>query len=440
MTLSNHFEDFCEEITVGNDETEKWTERIKKITQKLNKKYYDSSSGEDNILIVGSVGRGTAMHNVSDYDCIFELPSEKFKQFDNYSGNGQSALLQEVKKEIKLSYPTTKVKGDGQVVVVSFIDGDIELVPAFRQSDDNFKYPDSNNGGSWKKTKPLPEINEAERLTKLIETHYINFCRLMRHWKNEIGFKFKGLLIDTMVKNFFEEDDDRKNLKYSNYYDSLIDFFKFLSEQNADCAYWYALGSNQQITNNDKGKFIKMAKKAYNLLKDISANSDDVITKLRELLGKEFAKTVVENKASLSTRLAPNEELPESKFIVDVRYNLKLDYTVEQEGFRPKKMSYFTNNKYKLKAKKNLNFYIESIDIPDYLLPSVEWYWKVRNIGPEAIRKNCERGQIRKGSIKHQESTAFNGEHYVECYAVIGRRMIAKGRAKVPIDITYGID
>ncbi|EHX3835024.1 nucleotidyltransferase, partial [Listeria monocytogenes] len=193
-------------------------------------------------------------------------------------------------------------------------------------------------------------------------------------------------------------------------------------------------------TNNDKGKFIKMAKKAYNLLKDISANSDDVITKLRELLGKEFAKTVVENKASLSTRLAPNEELPESKFIVDVRYNLKLDYTVEQEGFRPKKMSYFTNNKYKLKAKKNLNFYIESIDIPDYLLPSVEWYWKVRNIGPEAIRKNCERGQIRKGSIKHQESTAFNGEHYVECYAVIGRRMIAKGRAKVPIDITYGID
>ncbi|HEL8811943.1 TPA: hypothetical protein U0F82_002922, partial [Listeria monocytogenes] len=67
-----------------------------------------------------------------------------------------------------------------------------------------------------------------------------------------------------------------------------------------------------------------MAKKAYNLLKDISANSDDVITKLRELLGKEFAKTVVENKASLSTRLAPNEELPESKFIVDVRYNLKL--------------------------------------------------------------------------------------------------------------------
>lgn len=225
MTLSNHFEDFCEEITVDNDEIERWTDRIKEITKKLNKKYYDSSSNEDNILIVGSVGRGTAIHNVSDYDCIFELPSEKFKQFDNHSGNGQSALLQEVKKEIQLRYPSTKVKGDGQIVVVSFSDGDIELVPAFRQSDDNFKYPDSNNGGSWKITKPLAEIEEAERMAKITENHYINFCRLMRKWKNEIGFKFKGLLIDTMTKNFFDEDDDRKNLKYSNYYDSLVYFF-----------------------------------------------------------------------------------------------------------------------------------------------------------------------------------------------------------------------
>ena len=184
MTLSNHFEDFCDEITIDNDEIERWSDRIRKITKKLNKKYYDSSSDEDNILIVGSVGRGTAIHNASDYDCIFGLPSEKFKQFDGHSGNGQSALLQEVKKEIQLSYPSTKVKGDGQVVIISFSDGDIELVPAFRQSEGNFKYPDSNNGGFWKMTKPLPEIEEAEQMAKLMakltEKHYINFCRLMK--------------------------------------------------------------------------------------------------------------------------------------------------------------------------------------------------------------------------------------------------------------------
>lgn len=103
-------------------------------------------------------------------------------------------------------------------------------------------------------------------------------------------------------------------------------------------------------------------------------------------------------------------------------------------------MSFFIKNKFKLKARKKLNFYIESTDIPDYLLPNIEWYWKVRNVGSEAIRKNCERGQIRRGTKTHQEPTDFTGNHYVECYAVIGKQMIAKGHASVPIDITYGID
>lgn len=440
MTLSNYFETFCQEITVDDDESKKWTGRIKEITKKLNKKYYDSESDKDNIFVVGSVGRGTAIHNVSDYDCIFEMPSEKFKQFDNYSGNGQSALLQEVKKEVESRYTGTKVKGDGQVVVVSFSDGDIELVPAFRQSDDNFKYPDSNNGGSWKITKPLLEIEESERMAKITENHYINFCRMTRKWKNKIGFKFKGLLIDTMTKNFFDKDDNRKVLEYSNYYDTFVDFLKFLSEQSSDCTYWYALGSNQQITNEDNGRFIKKAKKAYNKLKDISVDSENSIIKLRELLGKEFAKTVEKNNASLYDRIAPNEQWPEREFIVDVQYNLKLDYTVEQSGFRPKKMSFYVKNKLKLKARKTLKFQIESTDIPEYLKSNIDWYWKVRNVGLEAIRRNCERGQIKKGSKIHQEPTEFNGDHYVECYAVIGRRMIARGHARVQIDTIYGVD
>ncbi|EGO7895548.1 SMODS domain-containing nucleotidyltransferase [Enterococcus faecalis] len=441
MKLSEHFEDFCENLTVNEDELNKWINRIKEITKKLNKKYYDTSSDEDNILVVGSVGRSTAIHNVSDYDCIFELPSDKFKQFDNHSGNGQSALLQEVKKEIQSRYSSTEVKGDGQVVVVSFKDGDIELVPAFRQNDDNFKHPDSNNGGSWKITKPLPEIEETEKMASETNDHYINFCRLMRRWKNEVGFKFKGLLIDTMTKKFFDEDSDRKKLEYSDYYDSLVRFFKFLSEQNAECSYWLALGSNQQITNSDGGRFIKKAKKAYNKLKDISEDSDDAITKLRELFGKDFAKETEESKTSATiVRLAPNEELPEKKFIIDIQYNLKLDYTVEQDGFRPKKMIYFIQNKLKLKARKKLKFYIEDTDIPYDALSEVKWYWKVRNVGAEAVKRNCERGQIKIGTKNHTESTDFNGSHYVECYAVIGNTLIARDRVNVPIDTVFGSD
>ena len=162
MGLDKEFEDFCADLFMDDEETEKWNNRIKKITKRLNKKYYeDNDSDCEHMLVVGSVGRNTALHKVSDYDCIFELPSSKYKQFNEHSGNGQSALLQEVKKEIKLLYPNTKVKGDGQVVVISFVFGDIELVPAFKQNDNSFKYPDSNKGGTWKITKPIPEIDES---------------------------------------------------------------------------------------------------------------------------------------------------------------------------------------------------------------------------------------------------------------------------------------
>ena len=41
----------------------------------------------DNGLIVGSVGRTTAVRNVSDFDLYFSLPSEVYRRFDSYEGN-----------------------------------------------------------------------------------------------------------------------------------------------------------------------------------------------------------------------------------------------------------------------------------------------------------------------------------------------------------------
>lgn len=95
---------------------------------------------------------------------LFDLPKETYTKYDNYESNGQSALLQEVKNILLERYPNTKMKGDGQVVVISFSKYKVELVLAFKQTDNRFKYPNSNNGGSWKYTDPLPEIEECKNL------------------------------------------------------------------------------------------------------------------------------------------------------------------------------------------------------------------------------------------------------------------------------------
>ena len=58
-------------------------------------------------------------------------------------------------------------------------------------------------------------------------------------------------------------------------------------------------------------------------------------------------------------------------------------------------------------------------------------YWKVRNVGYEAIRRNCIRGQIKKGIDYLNESTNFYGPHYVECYIIKDGICVARDKISV---------
>ncbi|MCV4600250.1 nucleotidyltransferase, partial [Escherichia coli] len=69
---------------------------------------------------------------MSDLDMIFQLPYSEYQKYNSYLGNGQSALLQAVKRSIEKTYATTSIRGDGQVILVPFNDGiTFEVVPAF---------------------------------------------------------------------------------------------------------------------------------------------------------------------------------------------------------------------------------------------------------------------------------------------------------------------
>ncbi|MFR0821097.1 MAG: SMODS domain-containing nucleotidyltransferase, partial [Lactococcus lactis] len=116
MSLATYFRDYCENVLPFDySEFEKWDNRLKEITKKLNKKYYSDENIEDleveNRYVVGSVGRGTAVSKTSDFDCIFKLPQDVFVRFDNRSNNGQSELLQEVREVVKSRYGLTDIKG-----------------------------------------------------------------------------------------------------------------------------------------------------------------------------------------------------------------------------------------------------------------------------------------------------------------------------------------
>ncbi len=261
MGLADWFSAFCSNLQVKDRGTISY--RYKEITKRLNSDYWATTSDTAHSLYVGSYGRGTAIDGISDLDVIFQLPYSVYEQYDRYSGNGQSALLQAVKASVERRYATTNVRADGQVIQIPFDDGiTFELVPAFINTDDSYTFPNANGGGSWKVTDPKPEIKAIKDRNDACNGNLVPLCRMARAWKNKWDVKIGGLLIDSLAYQFIENYQHRD--KSYLYYDFMCrDFFKWMSDQSETQEYWRAPGSGQYVYG--KGLFQYKAKRCYNI-------------------------------------------------------------------------------------------------------------------------------------------------------------------------------
>jgi len=290
MSVSNWFSDFCSNIKIKNADS--ISRRYKAITRRLNTDFWETNSDTSHSLYVGSYGRNTAIGGFSDLDMIFRLPYSMYEQYDDYNGNGQSALLQAVRTSIKKTYSVTNVGADGQVVLVPFDDGlTFEVVPAFINKNNSYTYPDSNNGGSWKVTNPSPEIKAIRDRNAYCNGNLVPLCKMMRAWKRKWNVPIGGLLIDTLAYQFIIgwEHKDKSYL----YYDFMCrDFFKYVAEQDEDQTFWKAPGSGQYVYG--KG-FQYKAKRCYNISLDAIAYETatpkkewSAKQKWREIFGTSF--------------------------------------------------------------------------------------------------------------------------------------------------------
>lgn len=227
---------------------------------------------------IGSFGRNTANGRVSDIDMVFEMPLSTYNTYDSYLGNGQSALLQAVKRSIATTYPSTDVKGDGQIVQVKFTDGmKFEVLPGFKNTNGSYKYADANGGGCWRTTNPIPEIDSINSGDVLTNYNLRPLCRMIRAWKYYCNVPINSLLIDSLAYRFLTNWSYRD--KSFLYYDWMTrDFFEYLKNQTAGQTTWYAVGSGQTIINSDNFRY--KATVAYN-------TSVDAIQLLAE--GKEWS-------------------------------------------------------------------------------------------------------------------------------------------------------
>lgn len=281
MGLAEWFCGFCSNLTVKDGGT--ISTRYRNITKRLNTDFWDSSSDTSHSLYVGSYGRNTATQGFSDLDMIFQLPYSEYQKYNSYLGNGQSALLQAVKRSIEKTYATTSIRGDGQVILVPFNDGiTFEVVPAFLNVSDSYTFPDANGGGRWRITNPKPEISAMRLRNNITNNNLVQLCRMARAWKRKWDVPISGLLIDTLAYQFIENWAHRD--KSYLYYDLMSrDFFKWMADQDTSKEYWKAPGSGQYVYG--KGLFQYKAKRCYNI--SLEAIEHEMATPKREWSAKQ---------------------------------------------------------------------------------------------------------------------------------------------------------
>ena len=260
MSVSEKFLNFCKNIDMSDNTISKIQNRYHQITQRINKDYWNTDSENYHSLYVGSYGRGTEIY-ASDIDMLVQLPYSVYERINNYSGNKQSAFLQEIKKSIEKTYSTSYLKGDGQIIQIPFTDGiNFEVLPAFENNNSSFTYANTNDGGEWRITDPRAEIIAIDDMNKECNHNLKRLCKMARVWKEYNNVDIAGILIDILAYNFLKDWEYRD--KSYLYYDYMTrDFFKYVKDVDRSQCKWKVMGSGRYIYCY--GTFQTKAKKAY---------------------------------------------------------------------------------------------------------------------------------------------------------------------------------
>lgn len=431
MSIQKQFEKFYENIKLTPLQREDAITKYTGVCQKLHDYYYpDVEYNGTSKLLIGSYGKQTHIRPARDIDVIFIMPSEKFEQYDDNQSNGQSQLLQNIKKILEERYPDTPIKVSGKVVVLEFSDTkhNVELLPAWEKEDNTFIIPNSENQGYWENWNPRSEIQkikDSDSRTKKTKS----LIRMVKKWSENCTTKLKSYQIENGAMNFFL-NNEFLDKTYSVLVRDFFDYFlQSIDDEN--------LQSHLNTALNRASKACEFEEKD---------NFEKAVEEWRKIFGNDFPATPrksldiagsIANKITNSEKfyISANEEFLDTtygiKFAINPAYQLKLDARITQKGFRPALLSHFLQRNFPLIKKKSLIFLIVKKNVP---LP-YSIMWKVKNFGDEAENANDLRGEITydKGFSTKKEDTKYYGKHYVECYIIKNNLCVAMDRIYVPI-------
>ncbi|MDK2801275.1 MAG: hypothetical protein PWQ70_2894 [Clostridiales bacterium] len=446
--LSSKFNTFYKDhVVLSKDETKRLRElkdlNIERLKSGLSD--YNEENGTNykivDYVVQGSVAMSTITQNdKKDYDIDVAIIFDK----DNLP-DGTTATKNIIVDALKRKCGQFKAEPEFKTncVRLKYAEGyhvDFAIYRRTKNSDDEYEY--EHCGSEWRPRDPraitrwFRDENKKKdyKLRKVVRLLKM-FCKSRDYWIMPGGLvqtvlcseKFKSH--DRLDEMFYETIKAIKDrlLENKEVYNPVDDSQSLLLIQKDDIRMENLC--NRLDTYLDK----------LSILFEEDCTEEKAMEAWKEFFNHSFwSNQVVEEKASSTNRSVSQYYYDTEEYIddivpVELKYKLHIDCEVTDERSRTiRKLRNMLLRGETLTIGKKLKFYIDYTNVPR----PFEVFWKVRNCGKIAEDKDCIRGQIFK-NVNNQEinneSTDFEGPHYVECFIIKNGVCVAKDRINVPI-------
>lgn len=422
----------------------------KPVEQTLISKVYESFNqllGVNNCIQIGSYPRFTSITPVHDLDILYILGTW------NENNHSPTTALQNLDEQINEDYknPTDyQIKTNLQThsVTVTYSDGNkeilsVDIVPAFAYSknefgQDTYKVPEvikkkhgenrnkyyqklseEHKQMGWIISDPRGYIKIASETDKASNGEFRKTVKVLKKWKTILvqrdeNLKLKSFHIEQIITHYFQENS---NLEI---FDAVFRFFIDLPG--------IIENPNKIPDHANNGKFIDdyLAKLTSTQRQQIKEATDHFLIQLENLTQADPLDTLFN--ADFYRRS------PEEKFLFDSKIPVCIDdalsfniegYLRKKDGFREYTYRISTGNG-RVDKNNSIKFRIET-----NTTNANQYKWKVKN------DNSCSqpRGEITDSKTRNDpELTAYTGNHYVECFAILGNLCVAKAKQDVIIN------
>jgi hypothetical protein len=444
--VSSKFNTFYREhVVLPREEKERLYElsrinidRLKKGLEEYNEENNTNYKIVDTV-VQGSVAMSTVIQSESkDYDIDVAIIFDK-ENIPEGTRAVKNIVVEALKKKCKQF--NTEPEAKTNCVRIVYAEGyHVDFAIYRRFKDDNGNYQYEHCGSQWRPRDPraikqwFNKENEKNKgqLRKVVRLLKM-FCKSREDWR------MPGGLVQTVLvsENFqyFERIDQM-------FYETLKAIRNRL-EENKEVKNPTDEEQSLLLVSKDDEKINNLYNRLTTYLNKLDILFDENCTEKQaleawgEFFNHDYWKELLSESAMAKSYsyqeyidYDETEEYIEDYYPVDIQYHLTIDCRVKWEYWRVELLSDILKRNESLKLNKELEFFIKGTNVPK----PYQIYWKVKNRGEEAIKRNCIRGQILKTNSEiHQERTDFRGNHYVECYLVKDGVCVAKDRIDVPI-------